>query len=235
MAPNASVHCGFENWNTSEDRNMNFVLDHPLLVFALSLLVLSLATWVGDTLRSRVRPLKEEEREQFSVVLSATLTLLGLLIAFSFSMAVSRYDQRKNYEEAEANAIGTEYVRADLLPSEDAARVRGLLDSERALARKDQHGYVRTAERVVVHHTTGGGSSAYLCGCPRGRRHERRVELAGIYAGGVVEPHPNCSVGVDGGHRLMLLLADRVRCAPDGSAHISAPADCCVHRLLPDC
>jgi len=106
---------------------MKFVLDHPLLVFALSLLVLSLATWVGDTLRSRVRPLKEEEREQFSVVLSATLTLLGLLIAFSFSMAVSRYDQRKNYEEAEANAIGTEYVRADLLPAEDAARMRGLL------------------------------------------------------------------------------------------------------------
>ena len=38
------------------------------------------------------------------------------LIAFAFSMAVSRYDQRKNYEEQEANAIGTEYVRADQLP-----------------------------------------------------------------------------------------------------------------------
>ena len=60
-------------------------------------------------------------------MLSATLTLLGLLIGFSFSMAVSRYDQRKNYEEAEANAIGTEYVRADLLPAADAARVRNLL------------------------------------------------------------------------------------------------------------
>jgi hypothetical protein len=42
-------------------------------------------------------------------------------------MAVTRYDQRKNYEEAEANAIGTEYVRADLLPTEDAAKVRDLL------------------------------------------------------------------------------------------------------------
>ena len=42
-------------------------------------------------------------------------------------MAISRYDQRKNYEEAEANAIGTEYVRADLLPVADAARVRALL------------------------------------------------------------------------------------------------------------
>lgn len=42
-------------------------------------------------------------------------------------MAVNRYDQRKNYEEAEANAIGTEYLRADLLPAPDAARVRALL------------------------------------------------------------------------------------------------------------
>ena len=42
-------------------------------------------------------------------------------------MAVSRYDQRKNYEEAEANAIGTEFVRADLLPTADATRVQNLL------------------------------------------------------------------------------------------------------------
>ena len=42
-------------------------------------------------------------------------------------MAVTRYDQRKNYEEAEANAIGTEYVRADLLPAADAVSVRELL------------------------------------------------------------------------------------------------------------
>lgn len=42
-------------------------------------------------------------------------------------MAIGRYDQRKNYEEGEANAIGTEYLRADLLPAGDAARVRALL------------------------------------------------------------------------------------------------------------
>jgi hypothetical protein len=42
-------------------------------------------------------------------------------------MAVSRYDLRKSYEEAEANAIGTEWVRADLLPATDAAKVRRLL------------------------------------------------------------------------------------------------------------
>ena len=53
--------------------------------------------------------------------------MLGLIIGFTFSMAVSRYDQRKNYEEEEANAIGTEYVRAGLLPAADAVKVRTML------------------------------------------------------------------------------------------------------------
>jgi hypothetical protein len=102
-------------------------MDFPFLVLALSLVFLFLAAHIGDLLRNRVVSLKEDVRDDFGVVLGATLTLLGLLIGFSFSMAVSRYDQRKNYEEAEANAIGTEYVRSDLLPAGDAARVHELL------------------------------------------------------------------------------------------------------------
>ncbi len=71
----------------------------------------------------------DAEREDLGLVLGAALTLLGLIIGFTFSMAVSRYDLRKNYEEAEANAIGTEYLRAELLPADDAARAQGLLRS----------------------------------------------------------------------------------------------------------
>ena len=103
------------------------LMNFPLLVLILTFVLLFFAAYVGDLLRSKVLPLKADGREDFNVVLGATLTLLALLIGFSFSMAVSRYDQRKNYEEAEANAIGTEYVRADLLPAGDAARVRELL------------------------------------------------------------------------------------------------------------
>jgi len=102
-------------------------VNYPPVFFATSLLVLWFSAKLGALFSRRLRPLKEENREDFSVVQAAILTLLGLLIGFTFSMAVSRYDQRKNYEEAEANAIGTEYVRADLLPASDAARVRGLL------------------------------------------------------------------------------------------------------------
>jgi hypothetical protein len=102
------------------------IIHKPLLIFVLAFVGLWLAAWLG-TLLKRWKPLSEELRGDFGLILAATLTLLGLLIGFSFSMAANRYDQRKNYEEAEANAIGTEYIRADLLPAADAARVRGLL------------------------------------------------------------------------------------------------------------
>src|SRR5438477_796638 len=114
-------------WASLDSPEQMVLMNFPLLVFALSFLGLLLAAVIGDTLRSKIRALKEDERDDFNVVLNATLTLLGLLIGFSFSMAISRYDQRKNYEEAEANAIGTEYVRADLLPAAGAARVHSLL------------------------------------------------------------------------------------------------------------
>src|SRR5580765_3107019 len=101
--------------------------NYPFLVlFPLSLLMLWLAARIGTSLR-KWRPLADDEREDFGFVQAATLTLLGLIIGFSFSMGISRYDQRKNYEESEANAIGTEYLRANLLPAEDAAKVRALL------------------------------------------------------------------------------------------------------------
>ena len=106
---------------------MNHVTDYPLLVFALSFFGLWLSAWIGASFLRRQRTLEDGVREDFGVILAATLTLLGLIIGFSFSMAINRYDQRKNYEEAEANAIGTEYLRADLLPAADAARVRALL------------------------------------------------------------------------------------------------------------
>ncbi len=102
------------------------LLNYPRLFFLFAVLVLWLSAQVGTWLRRR-RPLKEGEREDFNTVEAATLTLLGLIIGFSFSMAINRYDQRKNYEEAEANAIGTEYVRAGLLPAADAAEVRAQL------------------------------------------------------------------------------------------------------------
>ena len=106
---------------------MNNPTNNPLLVFVVSFFVMWVSALIGAAFLRRQRKLAEEIHEDFGVILAATLTLLALIIGFSFSMAISRYDQRKNFEEAEANAIGTEYVRADLLPAADAAKVRALL------------------------------------------------------------------------------------------------------------
>src|SRR6266566_7066638 len=105
---------------------MSTILKLPFLVFAISFFALWLSAYVGAFLGQK-RSLSEDLREDFGVIQAAALTLLGLLIGFTFSMAISRYDLRKNYEEGEANAIGTEYLRADLLPATDAAKVQELL------------------------------------------------------------------------------------------------------------
>ncbi len=128
---------------------------YPLLLCVLSFIALWLSARIGWSFRRRQGTLDAEMHEDFGFILAATLTLLGLIIGFSFSMATSRYDQRKNYEEAEANAIGTEYVRADLLPAADAATVHALLRSyldQRVLfytahdEQESQHINARTAQ-----------------------------------------------------------------------------------------
>jgi hypothetical protein len=87
----------------------------------------SIAVYVGDLLRKRSHQLRQDERHDFDTVRATSMTLLALIIGFTFSMAVSRYDQRKTLEEAEANAIGTEYLRARLFPDDLGTQASQLL------------------------------------------------------------------------------------------------------------
>jgi len=130
---------------------MNELTDHPVLLFAVSFLMLWLATRLGaSTLRKKIK-LEKDVREDFGTVLTTTLTLSGLIIGFTFSMAIGRYEQRKNYEEVEANAIGTEYARADLMPEPGAAKVRSLLKAY--LDARVSFYTARDAEQVREIHT----------------------------------------------------------------------------------
>ena len=106
---------------------MERLTDYPPLVFLVAIAAQWLSAWFGAAVLGKTVTAGHEAREDFRIVLAASLTLLGLIIGFTFSMAVSRYDLRKSNEETEANAIGTEYVRADLLPAAEAARLRALL------------------------------------------------------------------------------------------------------------
>ena len=56
----------------------------------------------------------------------AVFALLGLLVAFTFSGAASRFDTRRNLVVEEVNAIGTAYLRLDLLPTDAQPALRDL-------------------------------------------------------------------------------------------------------------
>jgi hypothetical protein len=105
------------------------LVDHPLALSLASLVGLMVSARLGVSVARRVQRLEAIDRDDFGLVVGATLTLLGLIIGFTFSMALNRYDQRKSFEEEEANAIGTEYLRADLLPAADAAKVQAQLST----------------------------------------------------------------------------------------------------------
>ncbi|HEY2487031.1 MAG TPA: hypothetical protein VGI36_17945 [Candidatus Binataceae bacterium] len=103
-----------------------FVSD-PAVLFIVLLVLFSAAVAFGAVILRRVVPLPDDERDNFNVVQTATFTLLALVIGFSLSMAVSRYDQRKNLEEEEANAIGTEYARSNLADASAKAQIKAAL------------------------------------------------------------------------------------------------------------
>ncbi|HTR61741.1 MAG TPA: hypothetical protein VMH37_08560 [Candidatus Binataceae bacterium] len=96
---------------------MQFLLDHPVLLFVtLSIgfaAVHSLGVWDAQYFRSGPEP---EQRAQVGTVQTALLGLLGLMLGFTFAMALSHFDLRRQLVIDEANSIGTTGLRASLLP-----------------------------------------------------------------------------------------------------------------------
>ena len=87
-----------------------------------------LATEAGWRLGNYVRQRPHHEKEApVGAVVGATLGLLAFLLAFTFGMAASRYDTRKQLVLEEANAIGTAYLRAEMLPEPQRSDIRNLL------------------------------------------------------------------------------------------------------------
>jgi len=94
---------------------------------------------VGRRLGSR-RLQSESASGGFGAVEGAIFALFGLLVAFTFSGAASRFDSRRALIADEANAIGTAYLRLDLLAAGDQSDVRemfrGYLDARLEVYRK---------------------------------------------------------------------------------------------------
>jgi hypothetical protein len=85
------------------------------------------ATLLGAFLARRVRHLSDSLKEPFGILQAALLGLVGLLLAFGLSLAVSRYEGRRANVVSEANAIGTTYLRAQTLAEPMRSRSLALL------------------------------------------------------------------------------------------------------------
>jgi hypothetical protein len=85
------------------------------------------ATGLGIWLGRRFRHLSHHLKEPFGILQGALLGLVGLLLAFGLSLAVSRYESRRANIVSEANAIGTTYLRAQTLPEPMRSRSLELL------------------------------------------------------------------------------------------------------------
>ena len=97
-------------------------MNHSLTVLLLTLgLFLGMLLFLEIGRRIGVRRMKEDSGtagEGAGVVDGAVFALLGLLIAFTFSGAGSRFDTRRQLIVEETNDIGTAYLRLDLLPAD---------------------------------------------------------------------------------------------------------------------
>ena len=123
-----------------------FYAESPVaLVAATVILVLFGAGGLGIYFRRR-RGVEREQDETGAeqLIVSAILGLLALLLGFTFALAIDRFDTRRGLVVAEANAIGTAWLRAQLLDEPHRSRLSRLLEGYAAnrleLARAQDRG-----------------------------------------------------------------------------------------------
>ncbi|MFO0825143.1 MAG: hypothetical protein U0792_18820 [Gemmataceae bacterium] len=118
-------------------------LDFVPLLLALGMLpVMVLLMVAGERVARRFREAPS------GPVDAAVLALLGLLLGFQFAGASSRLDARRQIVLREANAIGTAYLRVDILPAEEQPQLRALFKEYTGL--RIQMANARTIEEAVV-------------------------------------------------------------------------------------
>lgn len=101
---------------------------HELAIFVGLVALFVVAAESGYLLaRDQAKSLSDRELAETGTIQAAVLGLLALLLGFTFSMAATRYDARKEVVREEANAIGTAWLRKDLLPEPQRANVARLL------------------------------------------------------------------------------------------------------------
>jgi len=96
------------------------------LFLAATIIIIVVAFEVGLRLAvARRRPEREKEAP-VSAITASILGLVAFMLAFTFGIVTNRYDARKELVRNEANAIGTAYLRSDILPEPARSRAKEL-------------------------------------------------------------------------------------------------------------
>jgi len=96
------------------------------LMIVLFLIVMAAACETGFRLGRRSR-VGEKTQALVPIVAASILGIMGLLLGFTMSMSVSRYDGRRRLVVEEANAIEAAYLRAQALPPSESAELQELI------------------------------------------------------------------------------------------------------------
>lgn len=101
----------------------------PSYLIAIILLILLVAAIAAGSAIGRLRQTRETEasKNQTSIVLGSLVGILALTLGFTFSLSLNRYDQRSVEVVGEANALGTAWLRTDLVGEPRRTEVRTLL------------------------------------------------------------------------------------------------------------
>lgn len=101
----------------------------PFVVLFGAIVLTSLASLeIGYRLgQYRRRQTSREKTEAGGIAVPAILALLAFILAFTFGMAGSRFDDRKTALLDEANAVGTAYLRTELVPASEQEAIRAML------------------------------------------------------------------------------------------------------------
>ncbi|MBO9667493.1 MAG: hypothetical protein J7501_11860, partial [Bdellovibrio sp.] len=126
---------------------LELLYELPLPIILTILIVLfPLGAYVGYWCGDHFAKKKLESFEGSNFVPTTILGLLALLLGFTFSMAVTRFDHRKQLVVEEANAFGTAFLRAETLPESHRQRVKENL-KRYGDARLEIHRRVQTDEK----------------------------------------------------------------------------------------
>ena len=93
-------------------------------LFLLMVVAMLIGTKTGKRLQVNEN---DESRGQANAVQGSLLGLLALLLGFTFSLSLGRYDERATEVVNEANAIGTAWLRTDLVAEPQRAEAKRLL------------------------------------------------------------------------------------------------------------